>query len=144
MKAAARRSAYTLSFFVLFLIFIGFVLFLVLFESGIIILNAQSVSISSFSCSPSGTVINVYKSVQQPVNITGIVLTVGGVPYSFLTDGLQMNGGAGYYSFSVQYRCILNDEAVNAKIYYQTYSSASQSLNGGNDFFSKLISNTQS
>ena len=143
MKAAARRNAYVLSFFVFFLVFVGFILFLVLFESGIISINHQAVSISSFSCTSSGTVINVYKGVEQPVNLTKVILTVDNAEYSLLNGSLEINGKTGYYSFDFPYRCLLGDEAVKASLYYESYSSAVQSSNGGNDFFSGLISNTR-
>jgi hypothetical protein len=143
MKASAKRNAYVLSFFILFLIFIGFILFLILVESGIISFRNQPVTISSFSCTPSGTVINVYKNIEQPVNLTGVILTVSGVGHSLLNSNVEIKGGVGYYSFDFSYRCISNDESMQAIVYYESYSSAVQPFNGGNNFFSGLISNTR-
>lgn len=142
MKARARKNAYVLSFFVLFLIFIGFILFISLFESGIIPSHNQSISVSSFSCTPSGTIINVYKGVEQPVNITDIILTVSNVEHSLFNNSLGIMGKAGYYSFDFPYRCISDNEAIKITVYYEGYSSL-QSFNAGNNFFSSLISNTK-
>ena len=144
MKARARKNAYVLSFFVLFLIFIGFILFISLFESGIIPSHNQSISVSSFSCTPSGTIINVYKGVEQPVNITDIILTVSNVEHSLFNNSLGIMGKAGYYSFDFPYSCVLDNEALQASVYYESYSSLSKSFNAGNNFFSSLISMTPS
>ena len=143
MKESVKRNVYILSFFVVFLIFVGFVLFLVLFESGIINLHQQAITVSSFSCSPSGTYLNLYKSVQQPVNITQVVLMVSNKPYSALSTPFTINEGVGNYQIHLNYLCLVKNEAVNAKVYYQTYSYASNSINAGNNFFSSLISNTK-
>ncbi|MGC8533183.1 MAG: hypothetical protein ACP5MV_00945 [Candidatus Parvarchaeum sp.] len=143
MKAAARKNVYIFSFFLLFMIFIGFVLFLVLVESGIISFHTQSITVSGFSCTSSGTVINVYKDIEQPANITNVILTVGNVQHSLLNSNLEIRGGEGYYSFDFPYRCFSVNEELQASVYYESYSSAFQSLNTGNDFFSSLISNTR-
>lgn len=143
MKAAAKKNAYVLSFFALFLIFIGFVLFLVLVESDIISFHNQPVTVASFSCTSSGTIVNVYKGVEQPVNLTKVILTVSNVEYSLLSSNVEINGGIGYYSFDFPYRCLSADEALQVKVYYESYSSAAQSFNGVNNFFSSLISNTR-
>jgi hypothetical protein len=143
MKAAVKKNAYIFSFFVIFLIFIGFILFIVLFESGIIQLYKQPVSVSSFSCTPSGTVINVYKGVEQPVNLTNVILTVGKVEHSLLNSNIEIKGKAGYYSFDFPYSCVLDNEALQASVYYESYSSSSKSFNAGNNFFSSLISDTK-
>ncbi len=143
MKAAAKKNAYILSFFALFLVFIGFVLFLVLVESGIIPFHNQPVTVTSFSCSPSGTVVNVYKGAEQPVNLTNVILTVSNVQHSILNSNMEIKGGVGYYSLDFPYRCLSVNEALQVKVYYESYSSAIQSFNGGNNFFSSLISNTR-
>ncbi len=142
MKESVKRNVYILSFFVVFLVFIGFVIFLVLFESGIINLHQQAITVSSFSCSPSGTTINLYKSVEQPVNITKVVLSISNKSYSVLST-TTINGAEGYYKIHLDYVCLLKNEAVSIKVYYQTYSYADNSINIGNNFFSSLISNTK-
>ncbi len=142
MKESVKRNVYILSFFVVFLVFIGFVIFLVLFESGIINLHQQAITVSSFSCSPSGTTINLYKSVEQPVNITKVVLSISNKSYSVLS-ATTINGAEGYYKIHLDYMCLLKNEAVSIKVYYQTYSYADNSINIGNNFFSSLISNTK-
>ena len=142
MKESVKRNVYILSFFVVFLVFIGFVIFLVLFESGIINLHQQAITVSSFSCSPSGTTINLYKSVEQPVNITKVVLSISNKSYSVLST-TTINGAEGYYKIHLDYMCLLKNEAVSIKVYYQTYSYADNSINIGNNFFSSLISNTK-
>lgn len=142
MKESVKRNVYILSFFVVFLVFIGFVIFLVLFESGIINLHQQAITVSSFSCSPSGTTINLYKNVEQPVNITKVVLSISNKSYSVLS-ATTINGAEGYYKIHLDYMCLLKNEAVSIKVYYQTYSYADNSINIGNNFFSSLISNTK-
>lgn len=142
MKESVKRNVYILSFFVVFLVFIGFVIFLVLFESGIINLHQQAITVSSFSCSPSGTTINLYKNVEQPVNITKVVLSISNKSYSVLS-ATTINGAEGYYEIHLDYVCLLKNEAVSIKVYYQTYSYADNSINIGNNFFSSLISNTK-
>lgn len=142
MKARARKNAYVLSFFVLFLIFVGFILFVVLFESGVISFHNQPISVSGFSCSPSGTVIDVYKGVEQPVNLTNIILTVNKVQHSLLFSNIEIKGEEGYYSFNFPYRCITDNEEMQLSVYYESYSSM-EYVNPGNNFFSSLISNTK-
>ena len=142
MKARARKNAYIFSFFVVFLIFIGFILFVVLFESGIFPFNNQPISVSSFSCTPSGTVINIYKGVEQPVNITNITLMVNNVQHSLLISNMEIEGKAGYYSFDFPYACISGNEELQVNVYYEGYSSL-QSFNQANNLFSSLISSTK-
>jgi hypothetical protein len=142
MKARVKKNAYILSFFILFLVFIGAILFIVFFESGIISLNSQPVKVSSLSCTFSGTTINIYKGVEQPVNLTKVILKVGSAEYVLLNSNLEINGGMGYYSFDFPYRCI-SAESVQASVYYESYSSVVQSFSSGNNFFSGLISDTR-
>ncbi len=142
MKAVARKNAYILFFFILFLIFVGFILFVVLFESGILPFNNQPIYVSSFSCTSSGTVINIYKGVEQPVNLTGIILTLSNVQHSLLNNSMEIKGKAGYYSFDFPYRCILNNEELQVSVYYESYSSL-ESFSPRKNFFNSLISNTK-
>lgn len=141
MKSTAKKGLYVLAIFSFFLIFVGFVLFLTFVESGLITFQEQPLSVAGFSCGPSGTDITLSKNVQQPVNLTGVIITAGNVSHSVLNSTYRVNSTV-YSLYFPGYRCF-SGGASDVRIYYQTYSSAPQPSQAADNFFSRLISDTK-
>lgn len=132
-------AIYVFLLFLFFFALAAFAIFVVLVDSGSISLSNQPLSVSSFSCTPSGTAVNLYKSVGNYVNVTSLVLNVDGsvVPFSgnYVIDSR-------YFTVYLPYRCLSGYSVISVNVYYSDYTSAENKQPSTGNFFSKLISQT--
>ncbi|MCL4391468.1 MAG: hypothetical protein M1284_01995 [Candidatus Parvarchaeota archaeon] len=141
MKAGTLKKLSILVFFVVFLVIIGLVLFVTLLESGIISINEQPLAVSSFSCTPAGTVINIQKNVPQTINVTRAIITIGSSSYTILSGNYAIN--ADHLSLYLSYKCLDSNAVSSVRLYYQNYYLVRKPAQNSNNFFSKLISDSE-
>lgn len=126
------------SLFISFLVVLSVAIFFVLLESGIITFQSQSLSIKSFSCTPSGTVINLYKSVGNEINVTQITITTNSNTVS-IKSNYVIKGT--YSKLYLSYRC-LQPYKISIKVYYSSYAYL-QNQNNQSNIFLRIISDSR-
>ncbi|EFD92698.1 MAG: hypothetical protein BJBARM5_0551 [Candidatus Parvarchaeum acidophilus ARMAN-5] len=140
MRAKKLNALSAVLVSVIFFVIVASIIFVVLSESGIISLTTSPLSVSSFSCSPSGTTITLHKSVPGDLNITEIDFISNDSSSLVYTD---YTVSSEYSIISLSYRCIPAGSVSSIKVYYLSYTSIETQQVNQNNFFSKLISETR-
>jgi hypothetical protein len=141
MRERNLVALYVFSLFTVFFVILASVIFVVLVESGIIPLGMQPLSVSSFSCTQSGTVVNLHKSVQNKLNVAAVAMVIGSSSVTIRTNYTLTNSTSVVY---LPYKCLSSNYVKSISVYYSDYVSVESPQNNINDFFSKLISDTRS